>query len=300
MSFIPGATLDPGIHWNYEAGYMRYIEAIVWHYTVGVDSRAIGRRGYFAILIRQDGEVVMFAPWDSINWHACEWNPITIGIEVESLDGSITDLQIVSLGIVSYFLMVMTGITATFWDGGRIPVGSSIPAGVTNHRDLHENACDEHYDGFDLDVFVAAMNAANPPPVPVPVPIPPPPPPPPPDPNEGDDEMGLKLMKWKDDVGEHQDLIGTADDGSVFTTSGFDNKPYFIAGPRATPDVVRSRYAGKIKLGQVPVVIVNEKEIRFRVQAEEDGGTKTIECYWRRSDDAGADGSRWGSYPADR
>lgn len=121
-------------------------------------------------------------------------------------------------------------------------------------------------------------------------------PPPPPDPNEGDDEMGLKLIKWKDEGGEHQDLIGITDDGSVFTTSGFEGKNYYIAGPKATADDERPRYQGRIKVGQVPAVIINDKEIRFRVQAEENGGALTVECYWRGSDTEGADHSRWGSY----
>lgn len=75
--FIPGAVLEPGAHWNYEAGYCALsIEFL--HWTVGTDSRALIRnRGLAAVLVR-DGVIYQYAPLNAV-LHAMRVEPSGLG-----------------------------------------------------------------------------------------------------------------------------------------------------------------------------------------------------------------------------
>ena len=110
------------------AGYARgrnALRACVLHYTVGIDSAGIGKRGFFNWLVRRNGEVVQFAPADALTWHAGEWNPDGPGIELEYLervDGPkpaniVTPQQTASAGKLIRWLHTTTAIPLTFYDG---------------------------------------------------------------------------------------------------------------------------------------------------------------------------------------
>lgn len=160
MTLLPGATLDPGAHWNYQAGRSSCL-TLVQHYTVGRDSRALIRNNGLAPLLIWDDIIWEYAPLDAVCYTQCEWNRRSIGYEVESLDGTITDGQIANLAYAELFAMTTFGIPDVFYDGPRLPVGTDY-RGVTNHRNLIHNACDMHSDGFDRWVW-DAMHAAQPP-----------------------------------------------------------------------------------------------------------------------------------------
>lgn len=302
-NLVPGCVPFPGIFANYGAGRLRAFLAVIWHYTVGVNSLLLlANNGLCAFLIAGDGTIYQMGPWDGVNYTQCEWNIWAQGIEVESLDGSITDAQIASLGYLTIFLLGVGEIPWWFYDGERIPVGSPI-AGVTNHRNLHQNACAEHYDGFGQEVW-DAINAPPPtPPEPEPIPVPPPPP----DPNEGDDDLatGPKRIKWHPAAGvDAVDRVLVTDDGTVwiiwptgeFTTAGVAKYGHFpIAGPQAALN--SHRYKGKIKVDTRIEVIITDGLCQFEVQADSGTGATIIECYFNPADDAAADGSKWRSRP---
>lgn len=150
---VPGAVPYPGIQANYGSGILYRFWALVWHYTVGSNSLGlIASNGLCAFLIAQDGTIYQTAPWDSINWTQCEWNVVAQGIEVESLDGGITEEQILSLRYLTIFLCNVASIPLDFYDGDRLEVGTEFH-GVTNHRNLHQHACAEHYDGFGQEIW---------------------------------------------------------------------------------------------------------------------------------------------------
>jgi len=160
VTLVPGAVFYPGAHWNYEAGQIDP-SAVFWHYTVGNDSRAlIANQGLAPILVRDD-IVWQFAPLDACCYTQCEWNRVGPGLEVESLDGSITPDEVTNLGYVTLFALTTYGIPANFYDGPRLPVGTPF-RGVTNHRNLVHRACDQHFDGFDEWVWDAAMTKPTP------------------------------------------------------------------------------------------------------------------------------------------
>lgn len=124
------------------------------HYTVGVDSTAIGVRGYFHFLIPKDAQPKQFAPTEAICWDACEWNPTGVGIEFERLSDAepLTDNQILWGGRIIHWLNETDGIPLVFRDSpdDRMPAGTEYH-GFTTHRSLHEQACDEHYDYVTID-----------------------------------------------------------------------------------------------------------------------------------------------------
>lgn len=160
--YLPGAILDPGAHWSGQAGWAD-VRAVVWHYTVGYDSRALIRnRGLAATLIRDEG-IYQFAPLDAVCFTQCEWNRVVSGAEVESIDGSISDAEVAHLRYLTLFMLATFGIPPDFYDGPRLPVGL-VFRGVTNHRNLVHRSCDQHYDGFGHDVWNAIV--APPPPTP--------------------------------------------------------------------------------------------------------------------------------------
>lgn len=161
MSFVPGALLKPGAHWNGEAGWVELMAMLRWHYTVGIDSTAIGEAGYFGLRIAQDGSFDQYSPDEAIDWDACETNPYGKGVEVESLDGTILQAQITTLGYITVYFQAMHGIAPGFYDGSRLDVGFwSWFRGTINHRAFHEQACAEHYDGFDTSIYQQAVSGS--------------------------------------------------------------------------------------------------------------------------------------------
>lgn len=158
MGWLPGAIIDPGRHANYEAG-VTSCAMDVWHFTVGSNSIALIRdNGLCAFLIRDEG-IYEFGPSDAVHFTQCEWNRVATAVEIESLDGSISPQQIAHLQYLTLWKMTEHGIPEAFYDGPRMPIGTPY-RGVTNHRNLVHQACDQHSDGFDQWVFDAVVAGA--------------------------------------------------------------------------------------------------------------------------------------------
>lgn len=160
MTMVPGAVWDPGAHWSGQAGWIQDFANTFWHYTVGTDSRGIIKNNGLAPILIWDDVIWQFGPLNAVHFTQCEWNRRGAGLEVESLDGSITPGQIDKLGYVTLFIATTFGVPQVFYDGSRLPIGSGY-RGVTNHRDLVHQACAMHSDGFDQWVW---DQATGPPP----------------------------------------------------------------------------------------------------------------------------------------
>jgi hypothetical protein len=139
------AVWDPGVNANYNAGTST-MQAVVCHYTVGRDSRPIGRRGYFNFLVARDGMVYQFAPADAINWHAgLPWNLYGPGIEIEYLPGYDDEIFTLeayhSTALLVEWLSTTYNIPLDFYDGERIKQFN----GFITHRSLIQTG-DAHSD----------------------------------------------------------------------------------------------------------------------------------------------------------
>lgn len=164
----PGAIWDPGLNAGYRAGRTR-MDVAVCHFTVGVNSAPIGRRGYFTWLVGRDGTVTQFAEADALTWHAGEWNIYGPGIEVEyysAVDGDqiFTDAARDATGALVRWLNSEWGIPLDYYDGPR--QSTSDQHGFMSHRSLVQT--EQHYDFWppaDWDAMVA-------PPAPEPAPPP--------------------------------------------------------------------------------------------------------------------------------
>ena len=154
----PGAVWDPGRNAGYMAGRTR-MDVAVAHFTVGVHSEAIGRRGFFTWLIGRDGLVTQFAEADALTWHAGEWNVYGPGIEVEyysEVDGDtvFTDAALGATSGLIHWLNAEWGIPLTYYDGPR--QSPSDQRGFMSHRSLVQT--EQHYDYWpqsDWDAMVA-------------------------------------------------------------------------------------------------------------------------------------------------
>ena len=85
--WLPGAHRDPGRNAGYNSGRSTMDRAVA-HYTVGSDSRNVGKDGYFHWLVHRDasreGGCTQYAEIDAITWHAADaGNPYGPGIEFE-------------------------------------------------------------------------------------------------------------------------------------------------------------------------------------------------------------------------
>jgi len=165
---LPGAILDPGSHWSYQAGYSQCLME-VWHYTVGRNSIALCRdQGLVAFLVRDEG-IYQFSPSNAVNFTQCEWNRVATATEVESMDGSMSEAQLRHLQYLTMWKLTTHGIPPFFYNGPRMPVLNGYQ-GVTNHRNLVHQACDQHYDGFDDWVWEYVSGGTPPTPEPTPIP----------------------------------------------------------------------------------------------------------------------------------
>lgn len=173
IDYLEGFAFEPGAN-----AYLgrNYFEFVAIHFTAGAcgGDRSVGLRGYFNAYIPRGDDcgpgATQFAGMDRINWHACEWNVRGPGIEFEKLnnDVALTQYQL-DKGRSAFQQLIAAGIAPTYRDtpGDRIPVGGDI-SGFVTHRTLHENLCDEHYDGLpqeEIDYMMA--------PAPIPQPLPP-------------------------------------------------------------------------------------------------------------------------------
>lgn len=164
MSSLPGAILWPGLNWAGQGGWSS-CAMDVWHYTVGRDSRALcAERGLVQHLTRDEGTYQFVADVEMVCWTQCEWNGVATALEVESLDGSVTDAQLALMAYREQWVLATLGIPPVYYDavadgGGRLPIGTDY-RGVTTHRSLVHRACDMHSDGFDRWVWDAVTAPA--------------------------------------------------------------------------------------------------------------------------------------------
>lgn len=87
--WLPGAYIDRGRNAGYASGESTMQRAVA-HYTVGSDSRNVGRDGYFHFLVHRDASrengCTQYAEINAVTWHAAAaGNPYGPGIEWERL-----------------------------------------------------------------------------------------------------------------------------------------------------------------------------------------------------------------------
>jgi hypothetical protein len=173
--WLPGAWRDYGACANYQGGWNR-LELAVSHFTVGADSRGIGRRGYFHWLVHQDAGrengCTQYAPINAATWHAGgsssmpDANQRGPGIEFERRvtggyndDGlanaePLTDNQIVwGQRIVDF--CAEWGIAPVMYDGPRYGAGGW--RGWVNHHDLDR----DRYDGLTNGEWAAIIGGTT-------------------------------------------------------------------------------------------------------------------------------------------
>lgn len=162
MAWHPDAIRDPGLNANYRRGRTTN-RMDVAHETVGRDSRALIRdRGLAQFLVPKRGRFYQFAPDDAVCSHACEWNILGSGIEVERFPGEpMTADQIHNVGSILHWRH-SRGIPLAHWSksSGRLPIGSSF-RGTADHGGLTHRACDQHTDGWPGNEYSNALNAGD-------------------------------------------------------------------------------------------------------------------------------------------
>lgn len=153
--WLPGAHRDPGRNAGYNAGRSSMVRAVA-HYTVGSDSRNVGRDGYFHWLIHRDASrengCTQYAEIDAITWHAAnagnpygpgiEWERMTTGgMNAEGLSNAqpLTDNQR-AWGTRIIDFCAAWGITAALYDGPRFGAGGW--RGWVNHQAIDSSRSD--------------------------------------------------------------------------------------------------------------------------------------------------------------
>jgi len=169
--WLEGIAWERGAHANYEAG-RNTLELCVLHGTAGrcAGDRSIGLRGTFQFYVPKEERcgpgATQFAPADSRDFHACEFNGRGPAIEFERLDPRdperepLTDYQIDRGGFIIRSLIAL-GIPPNYHDGPRLPVGAPF-RGFPTHRGLVHNACDQHYDTVSKAEFDRMVAGAGP------------------------------------------------------------------------------------------------------------------------------------------
>jgi hypothetical protein len=137
------------------------MQRAVAHYTVGNDSRNVGRDGYFHFLVHKDqsreGGCTQYAEVDAVTWHAADLgNPYGPGVEFERMTTGgqndeglsnadpLTDNQL-QWGARIIDFLAEWGITPELYDGGRfgasvMPGGGYV--GWVNHHDIDTQRTD--------------------------------------------------------------------------------------------------------------------------------------------------------------
>jgi hypothetical protein len=147
--WLPGAHIDPGQNAGYNAGRNSMQRAIA-HYTVGEDSRAIGRDGYFHWLIHQDASrengCTQYAEIDAVTWHGANvGNPYGPGIEYERMttggvnDEGLSNAEPLTDNQVDWGARIVDfcaewGMPVLMYDGAPAAYGNWN--GWVNHHDL--------------------------------------------------------------------------------------------------------------------------------------------------------------------
>jgi hypothetical protein len=137
--WVNGAIHDPGKNAGNSLTMMQFT---VIHFTAGVDSRNIGKNGYFNMLFPKKGEPYQYAGLDELTWHAGPWNPFGAGLEFERLtaDEPLTEDQEFWGGVVASILNRDWGIPLEHYQGPRFQAKNF--RGFVNHGDLDDQRSD--------------------------------------------------------------------------------------------------------------------------------------------------------------
>jgi hypothetical protein len=162
-TIYPGAEWVPGRNAGYNSGRSN-MAAAVCHYTVGRDSSAIGRDGYFHWLIARDGHIQQYAEADAVTWHCGEANYVGPGIEIEFLDepeGVFTDAARDACAGLIHWIHEQYGIPLEMYDGPRIPPEAMIT--FVTHRSIQQSeGHSDYWPQADWDRMVAGATPAPP------------------------------------------------------------------------------------------------------------------------------------------
>lgn len=148
--WVNGATIRPGLNAGYRAGRNLMRGGII-HITAGVNSGGlIQRKGLAQFLLGHPGQdaLVQYAEIDAVCYHACEWNHVAFGVEVEKLrvEHLTDEVQIESLAtIVSAAAGLGVPIGPYHRGDHDVPV-REMPVPYVSHSSLAQRACDRHYD----------------------------------------------------------------------------------------------------------------------------------------------------------
>lgn len=153
--WLPGAHRDPGRNAGYNSGRSHMVRAVA-HYTVGSDSRNVGRDGYFHWLVHRDasreGGCTQYAEVDAITWHAADaGNPYGPGIEWErnttgGMNGEgLSNAEPLTANQVEWGARIIEfcaewGITPALYDGPRYGAGGWH--GWVNHQAIDSSRSD--------------------------------------------------------------------------------------------------------------------------------------------------------------
>lgn len=177
--WLPGAYHDPGENAGYRSGRSRMDRAVA-HYTVGSDSRNVGRDGYFHFLIHRDASrengCTQYAEIDAVTWHGykaghydansagpgIEWERRVVGgINDEGLSDAepLTPNQI-EWGARLVPFLAEWGIPPALYDGPRY--GCDHWRGWVNHQALDSDRSDgllrSEWDAITGSGFLMALS----------------------------------------------------------------------------------------------------------------------------------------------
>ena len=218
--WFPAAVRDPGAAAGWAKGRTP-VRTVICHFTVGRDSTAIGRQGYFHWLVRRDGEIVQFCETSALSWHAGnEGNPLGPGIEVEFLPGAdddiFTDDARRACGDLVRWLNTEWGVELVYFDPvERMPL--PLPNGFIAHRSLPNQ---DHTDWWPRDDWDRMTGAVPPPPIP---PIP--------------DDLGAAMSATSLNYNGQLTTFRVDSKGRLIETwwAGDRWATLFLAGPGTTP-----------------------------------------------------------------
>lgn len=157
--WLPGAFRDPGRNAGYKSGHNAMRRAVA-HFTVGSDSRNVGKDGYFHWLVHRDASrengCTQYAEIDAVTWHGYksghyDANSAGPGIEFERLvTGGInaeglSDAQPLTPNQIAWGERIVAfcaewGIPVQLYDGPRYAYGDW--AGWINHQALDSDRSD--------------------------------------------------------------------------------------------------------------------------------------------------------------
>lgn len=153
--WLPGAYRDPGVNAGYRNGRCR-LERPLAHATVGSDSRGVGKRGYFNLLVHRDESrengCTQYAEIDAVTWHSFEPHRLFgFGVEFERLttggmnDEGLSNFEDLTQNQIVWGRRIVDfahehGVPANLYDGPRYQVDGYH--GWVNHKDVDPSRSD--------------------------------------------------------------------------------------------------------------------------------------------------------------